>query len=342
MTTAQALTLARSWQQLQNRTATSATAESRRLWRAVDRSNIVASWSLLVPRMLAVVMAGQLIAGRSAEDYVNSVLAAQEIDPDAEFRFVPDSLMGLSADGEDLEHALMWPAWAALAALSAGATQATAMATGALALDLTAPTQIQDAFRVSAGVATAPKMAATQYSRALTPPSCSRCIVLAGDSSWSTAFRRHPRCDCTTIPTNEIGAEDITTYPKDFFDSLSREDQDKVFGRAGAEAIRDGADLNKVVNDRRKAAGLSSAAEDQLGKIREQGILDQVRGLDGDPLITFSRQSGQNRRDKRVRVMPETIYKVARDREHAIELLKANGFIAEDFRDRLMRVRGFV
>lgn len=132
------------------------------------------------------------------------------------------------------------------------------------------------------------------------------------------------------------------TDPKEIFESLSKEEQDRAFGKAGAQAIRDGADMNAVVNARRKTSGIKSAAENQLGLIRQQGILDEVRGLNGNPRITFSRTVSQNRRDKRVRVMPETIYRVARDRDHAIELLKANGFIAEDYRDRLMRVRGFV
>lgn len=342
MSTRQTLARARSWQRLQNRTANDAKSEARRLWLQADTLNFVSSWQQIVPRLFAVVVGAQLVAGREANQYVDQTLGAQDLDTSRE-GFEPDSLSGVAADGSDLLHTLMWPAWAAVAALAGGSGVGRARAVGAAAAELTTATQVQDAFRTASSVAAAAKPSVRDWTRALTPPSCSRCIVLAGDYSWSTAFQRHPRCDCTAIPTSSDSTADLSSLsPKAYFDGLSESEQDQVFGAAGAQAIRDGADIGRVVNARRKAAGISTAAGSQLGMIRQQGILDQVKGLDGDPLITFSRTSGQDRRDKRVRVMPETIYQVADSRDHAIDLLKANGYITEDWRDRLMRVRGFV
>jgi hypothetical protein len=343
VSTQQALARARRWQRLQNRTASDALKAGRRLWRQVDPDSIVDSWARLVPQLLAVVAGAQLIAGRSADEYVTAVLQDQDIDPSGSAVIVPEGLVGIAANGEDLASTLMWPAWAAMAALAGGAVIGRARAAGLIAADLTTSTQVQDAFRTAASVAAIPKRASTSWARALTGSgNCSRCIILAGTSSWSAAFKRHPRCDCTAIPSNRSAAAEVAADPKSLFESMSKEDQDKTFGKAGAQAIRDGADMNAIVNARRKSAGIKSAAENQLGLIRDQGVLDEVRGLSGNPRITFSRTIAQNRRDKRIRVMPETIYRVARDREHAIELLKANGFIAEDYRDRLTRVRGFV
>lgn len=343
VSTQQALTRARKWQRLQNREASNALKAGRRLWSQVDPDAIVDSWARLVPYLYAAVAAAQLIAGREADRYVTAVLDDQNIASTGDAAIVPEALVGIAANGGDLASTLMWPAWAAIAALRSGASDGRARAAGLVAVDLTATTQVQDAFRTAASVAAAPKRGSTAWTRALTGVgNCSRCIILAGTSSWSTAFQRHPRCDCTAIPSNRTAAADVAADPKALFTSLSKDEQDRVFGAAGAKAIRDGADMNAVVNARRKSSGIKSAAENQMGLIREQGILEEIQGLKGNPRITFSRTISQNRRDKRVRVMPETIYKVARDRDHAIELLKANGFIAEDYRDRLMRVRGFV
>jgi hypothetical protein len=324
----QALARARRRQREQNRAASNALRVGRRLWRQVDRGSIVDSWARLVPQLVAVIAATQLVAGRDADEYVTAVLDDQGINPEAEGQFATGSLVGLAADGGDLAEALMWPAWASIAALTAGAAVGRAMAVGMMAADLTTTTQVQDAFRVSAGAAAAARPFSQSWVRVLTGGfSCSRCIILAGQSSWSTAFQRHPRCDCASVPSARSKAGDLMDSPEDIFASMSRDEQDRAFGPAGAQAIRDGADMNSVVNARRKVAGIKSAAQSQLGLIREQGILDEVQGIRGNPRITFSRGPNQGRRDRRVRVMPETIYKVARDRDHAIELLRANGFI---------------
>jgi hypothetical protein len=47
--------------------------------------------------------------------------------------------------------------------------------------------------------------------------------------------------------------------PQEYFDSLSEADQDRIFTKAGAQAIRDGADVSRVVSARRGAAGIGYA-----------------------------------------------------------------------------------
>lgn len=341
LATRRTLARARQRQRLQNRTADNARKDARRLWLRVDTGSLVDSWSTLVPALFATIVGAQLLAGRDAEGYVDGVLIAQGLRTGSDGAFAPDSLLGVAADGSDLMRTLMWPAWAAMGAVVAGAPIGRARAAGLAAAELTAMTQVQDAFRVSAGAAAVTRPAVRTWVRALSPPSCSRCIVLAGSYSWSTAFQRHPRCDCVAIPSGRGSEADFSsTDPMAYFDAMSREEQDQVFGAAGAEAIRDGADMGRVVNARRKAAGISTAADANVDLLRRQGILDDVVAADGR--ITFAGTSDMDRRDRRVRVMPETIYRVARDREHAIDLLRANGFITEDWRSRLMRTRGFV
>ena len=139
-----------------------------------------------------------------------------------------------------------------------------------------------------------------------------------------------------------------------YFDRLSREEQDKAFTRAGAEAIRDGADISQVVNARRGARGLTPAGAritaDEARMLRggrDRGRLETVdvfghdlavttegvttRGVAGVRLgakETGTKQGRRYRSAKPPRLMPESIYKIAgNDRDEAIRLLKRYGYI---------------
>jgi hypothetical protein len=118
-------------------------------------------------------------------------------------------------------------------------------------------------------------------------------VILAGKwFRWNTGFRRHPRCDCIHIPSAENMAGDFRTDPYEYFHSLSKSEQDGVFGKSGAQAIRDGADIYKTVN------------------------------LNG---VTVTNAGVRSRSIGRVTVAD--IYKAAHTREEAISLLERNGFI---------------
>lgn len=66
-------------------------------------------------------------------------------------------------------------------------------------------------------------------------------------------------CDCRHIPTTLAGSNEILTDPMVYFNSLTEAEQDYYFGGPAARAIRDGADIAKVVNASRKSAGLTTA-----------------------------------------------------------------------------------
>lgn len=109
------------------------------------------------------------------------------------------------------------------------------------------------------------------------------------------------------IPAAEDRSDDLRTDPNAYFKSLSRAEQDKVFTKAGAQAIRDGADISQVVNIRRKG-GLYTAGGRK-----------------------YTRESTTKRGvvPKKQRLTPEQIYKdAAGDREAAITLLRQNGYLA--------------
>src|SRR5690606_374096 len=270
---------------------------ARQTWRQVDRGDIAGSWLTLLPRLLAAVMGAQLAAAQTADDYLAAVLAAQGIDPAAEGALVPSALVGVASDGRALDTLLYQPAIAAKAALAEGATVPRAMAAGQATLDMIVRTQVADAGRVADQVALTARREATGYVRMVVGASCARCIILAGRwYRWSQGFQRHPRCDCVHIPSRESIAGDITTSPRAIFESMPPEEQDRVFGKDGAQAIRDGADMARVVNARR---GMYTT-----GGLRLTREATTRRGI-GRP----------------VRLMPEEIYRQANgNRDEALRL----------------------
>lgn len=148
---------------------------------------------------------------------------------------------------------------------------------------------VQDAGRSAESVATTvrPRIG---YVRYLSPPSCSRCAVLAGRVyRYSQGFQRHPGCDCTMIPTT-VASADFTQDPIDLME------RGLVTGlsKADRRAIADGADFNQVVNVRAKKAGLKSSGR----------------------VLT-----------RRGRPTPEAIYARTATRDEAIEQLIAAGYV---------------
>jgi hypothetical protein len=110
-----------------------------------------------------------------------------------------------------------------------------------------------------------------------------------------------PPRDCIHIPCAEDSADDLRTDPKLYFKSLTAAEQDRLFTKAGAEAIRLGSDPAKVVNARR---GLTMASDGRLYTTEAAG--------------------------HRPRLMPETLLREAgQDRDEARRLLRLHGFLKD-------------
>jgi hypothetical protein len=171
-----------------------AAAGAARLWSQVSSDRIAASWRLLLPQLLVLLVGAQRAAAAAADGYTDVALAAQGIDPDAAGRVDSVALSGVASDGRDLDGLLMSPAFTALSAIRAGATPVRALAGGSAALDMIVRTQVADAGRVADQVALTARPKATGYVRMLVGRSCSRCAILAGRRyGWNAGFRRHPR-----------------------------------------------------------------------------------------------------------------------------------------------------
>lgn len=274
----------------------------RQVWTSVDPANLDGSWAQAAPALAVGLAGAQLATARQSDGYVSAVLREQGASPDGE-SIAPQAFIGAS-DGRDLDGLLRNPITVVKSAISGGLDVRQAMASGYANLDMLMRTQFADAGRAADQVALTTRPAATGYVRMLSGKSCSRCIVLAGRRyRWNAGFNRHPRCDCIGVPTAEAAPPDLQVDPRKAFDALSPAEQDRVFTKAGAQAIRDGSDIGRTVNSRR---GMYTAG----GKVLTTEATTR-RGI-----------------GRRVRMMPEQIYRESGgDREEALRLLRSHGYL---------------
>lgn len=278
-------------------------------WANVDAENAVPTWAAALPGVIAAVTAGQIAAARLASPYVNDIAGEQ---PGGAVN--PFAFGGVASNGLPLASVLFSPALVLIRALRTGESPTRGRAAGHGLLDLLVRTQVTDAGRIATGVAMTAHPRIAGYERVVRLPACSRCIVLAGRVyRWNDGFRRHSRCDCTMRPVTreQFRTRNLDNHPRALFDRMEKEEQDKRFGQAGAEAIREGADISQVVNARR---GMVTAS---VGDLR---VKTTTSG-------TTRRAAAGRRLAGKPRLMPEAIYQLAEDRDDAIRLLRLHGYI---------------
>lgn len=297
-----ALVVARDHARTRARLADRLRLEAREAWAAVDPARISETWLAQIARLLLILTSGQHAAAITADRYVTEVLAEQGINPATEGRLDAAALAGVASDGRPLESLLAQPGIVAKVALARGETLERSMAAGGALAELIAHTQVADAGRVADEVALTARRHTTGFVRILVGDSCSRCIVLAGRwYRWDAGFSRHPHDDCIGVPAAE-SVHELRTDPREAFDAMPEAKQDKVFGKAGAQAIREGADMARVVNARR---GMQTAS------------------AGGQNVLVTTEAAG-----RRPRLMPESIFAAADgDRDEALRLLRLHGYL---------------
>lgn len=288
-----------------------ALATATRHWRKLGPNWIADAWAERIPTVTAAITNAQRTAATSA--LVSGALALGQQDtwapPDG--LVDPDAFAGVTGDGRPLDTLLKVPATTTRTLIADGMEPAEALAAGGRQLSMMVLTEIADAGRGASGVqiAARPRVG---YVRMLNPPSCSRCVVLAGRFyRWNQGFLRHPRCDCKHVPTMvtdqaEAFAEGLIDDPYEAFNRMSEAEQNRVFTNAGAQAIRDGADMYQVVNARR---GMKNRGAFTTEGTSKHGWAGQIL------------RKGQKR------MTPETIYRLNPNREQAVEALRAQGYI---------------
>lgn len=295
----------------------------RRLWRFVATSG----WLRVATRVLGLVQAAMLEAARGAQAYVAAAAGLWGREADPAGTVAERTFAATASDGRALDSLLGYPAFEAQAFVDQGMPREQAYQVAGRHLERIVTTQVADAARVATGVAQVNDRAITGYIRLLTPPSCNRCILLAG-SFYRTldGFKRHPQCDCVHVPAAEV-VEPIS--PLKIFKDMSDEERRKA-GWSGHDvrAVEDGADIYQVTNAKRALKTVSVAGR----PVKTTTVGTTTRGFAGSRL--GARQTGvkgkgdRYRRARVVRLTPEQIYVEARDdRGEALRLLRLHGYL---------------
>jgi len=302
-----------------------------RSWRRMS-DDFDASWPILAPQMIQVIDLAQERVATGALAYIPAVLTetGQRLQ-DPAYDVDPNALVGSAGDGRPTETLLYGGVIRAKQTIAEGATATEALAAGGQFLTMAMGTVLSDTGRTAEKMAGHARRVAW-YTRMLSPPSCGRCLILAGEQTTAkTAFRRHPGCDCRNIPVAEAVADDLTVNPAEYLESLDDAGLARVLGsKANARAYRDGADPQQIINAYREKAGPAQIFNRRIqytyeGTTRRGLAYRAMRAAD----LTggSSKQGGRYRRSNNVRLMPETIYARARSRAEALQLLREYGWI---------------
>lgn len=280
----------------------------RRQW---DRMDSLDDWPSIANRVTLLTAAGQKASAERAVAWT-----ADQLDVASDVDVTP--LVGVASDGRPLETML----YSSVArARQKHEEREEQVRYGRTLLSSLAHTAIADAGRVAAGVMiTATPRAG--YVRQVRPPCCQRCAVLAGKfESWSTAFQRHPQCDCVNVPA--YGPEGGQSIELDDIRDLTA---------AQRQAIEDGADMAQVINSHRGTASKMFTTEGVTKRgeyVKAWQDYVRLKGWQGRyylpevPLV----------KGKRIplapdRPTPERIYKLANgNRQYALAYLARYGYI---------------
>lgn len=279
---------------------------ARRAWAGVDAGALSQSWQSALPEVAASVSLLQVRAAEAGASYGAATLAQQGLYEAPEFFVNPQSFGGFASDGRSLDGLLYAVVPRTKNLIAGGMAPVDAVRQGGKFLELVTKTQVADAGRGAAGVDTATRKG-VGYVRMLNPPSCSRCSILAGKFyRFNAGFPRHPGCDCVHVQSTATAAantEGLIHDPYEYFEGLSAAEQDKLYTKAGAQAIRDGGDMFQVVNSR--------------------------RGMRPGGLVTTEGTSkrGNYGRGRAPRLTPEGIYSQGKSREETLRLLEQNSYI---------------
>ena len=216
----------------------------RRQW-ALMGDDLDASWAQVGPRVALLTASAQLNAATSGAAYVEAALAQQGKPVEPIARLDPQGLVGIAPDGRSLEQMLYSAVVTARSAKVDSLPQR--LRVGGMWLDGLVQTTISDAARDASKVAITTRPG-VKYVRFVNPPCCQRCAALTGEAiKYSHPFQRHPRCDCSMVPTTvanpDFAGEKLTAA--DVTD-LTQKQKDALDG---------GANFHSTINDYQRKRG---------------------------------------------------------------------------------------
>lgn len=309
------------------------TVTALREWATLDPADLSYSWRRVGPRLVAVLTAGQTAAAADASDYIDAAVRAQGVDPEPEGRVVPEAFAGRAADGRPLDTLMLRTLITTKESIGRGLSVQEALGVGGRLMSMYMATEIGDAGRSAEGVGMHATRRVTDYTRVLGGKGCARCAILAGQLYHKdVAFLRHPNCKCRNVPVAQGGSHPPrTTDASAYFHGLSRADQNRLFTVGGARAIRDGADINAVVNARR---GVYAAVDGSGRRARatyegttRRGLYHQMQRARAYRAGTASPRNPRGFSLSGPRLLPEQIYADATSHSEAIALLRQYGYL---------------
>jgi len=296
-------------------------------------SDFDASYARIEPSLLAVLFSAQERVADGALAYVPDALG--DAAPEPIYKSAGSRFVGVAGDGMPVASMAYGAVIHAKQAVAAGLEQGAALARAGQFLNLASGTMLSDTGR-SAEKVSGGAHRVHHYVRMLNPPSCGRCVVLAGKTSkHSEAFNRHPGCDCRNVPTAENTGDDARTDPHAYLSGLSEAEQDRVLGsKANGQAFRDGADMNQLINAYRKSGAVRPAQiNGQAIKYTREGTTRRGHAYWQMSQAQYVKEQGvfkdgsKYTRLKSPRLMPESIYSIAKDQDDAKRLLKLYGWV---------------
>jgi hypothetical protein len=341
------------------RRSETATQVAVRLWSSMDITDLDGSWDVVGPEVSGVAVAAQVANASDSNRFVNSIARGYG-DGGRTDTVVAEAFAGVDGSGRDLDGLLRGSVVTTKQAIGAGMGGYEALLSGASYLAAMMKTALADIGRSSDLVGASAKQY-TRYVRVVNPGACSRCAILAGKSDYSVAFKRHPACRCTSAPVKDDQViSRLPSSPEEYFESLSEGEQNRVFTRAGAEAIRLGSNPISVVSARRGATGISTSKAITAAELKRSGrrLERSVIGTraDGRPILGFVTTEGATVRGSygrvqtrigvgsrkvgtrysavdRARLMPETIIGLTPDPELRRVLLRDAGYLDPPIND---------
>lgn len=289
------------------------------LWRHNASDDFGESFALCMPEMFGLLDDAQLMTASEALELTPESMASLDgmsrVELPAQYSADPHQWVGVNGNGFDTIDVMWGAVTRGKQVIANGGTVDVALHVIELGFEARMRTCLADTQRSAAIVAGHARNPYVGYVRGLTPPSCGRCVVLAGRPCGSEPFERHPRCDCIAVPTAKKPSTAVTSA-NDYLDGLDDRQLVKVLGsRANARAWKDGADLNQLVNAYRRKGSVSTAqVYDRRIKYTVEGTTK--RGYASGRMISagyakeFVKNGGRYTKVDRPRLMPETIYQI--------------------------------
>lgn len=242
----------------QSRFGVYAAAEVARLWAGVGE-DFDAGWAPRIAAAAAAIEVAQTASAVTSADYLPAILSEYDTPATPVGDVDTTAFSGVNRYGVPVGEALTGATTYAKNRVANGWDVVDALRSTRDWLTASTLTMVNDSGRsvVSADLAQRPALGG--YVRFEQPNCCARCAVLSGKwFRWNEGFQRHNRCRGHHVPAkNEAWAraEGFMTDPHDWFRGLTTAEQDRALGKAGAQAVRDGADINRVVNIHQRGLG---------------------------------------------------------------------------------------